>query len=76
MPHTHREPRTYTVLDGEWRLGLGTKFDDMRLRSYPAGAVYRLRANVPHFRAAGALETIVQIESVGPSSTDFIDPSV
>ncbi len=75
MPHTHREPRTYTVLSGEWRLGFGVKFDDSRLRSYPAGSVYRLPANVPHFQATGVVETVVQIESVGPSSTDFIDPS-
>jgi quercetin dioxygenase-like cupin family protein len=74
MPHTHGEPRTYTVLAGEWKLGFGVKFDIARLRSFPPGSNYRLPANVPHFQATGDVETIVQIESVAPSSTDFINP--
>jgi quercetin dioxygenase-like cupin family protein len=74
MPHTHREPRTYTVLAGEWKLGFGAEFDAGRLRSYPAGSVYRLPANVAHFQATGTVETVVQIESLGPSSTDFVVP--
>src|SRR5687768_8468794 len=24
-PHTHREARTYTILEGEWKLGFGEK---------------------------------------------------
>jgi quercetin dioxygenase-like cupin family protein len=72
MPHTHREARVYTVLAGEWRLGFGAEFVAGRLHSYPAGSVYLLPANVAHFQAAGAVETVVQIESIGPSSTEFI----
>jgi quercetin dioxygenase-like cupin family protein len=75
QPHTHPEARTYTVLSGEWKLGLGEKFDAAQLRSYPAGSVYRLGAKVPHYQATGATETIVQIESIGPTSTDFLKPA-
>jgi quercetin dioxygenase-like cupin family protein len=74
MPHTHREARTYTVLTGEWRLGFGSEFDASQLRTYPAGSVYRLPARVVHFQGTGAVETVIQIESIGPSSTDFIVP--
>jgi quercetin dioxygenase-like cupin family protein len=75
MPHTHPDARTYTVLSGEWRLGFGEKFDPAKLHSYPAGSMYRLPAKVPHFQATGATETIVQIESIGPTSTDFVNPA-
>jgi hypothetical protein len=75
MPHTHPEARTYTVLAGEWKLGLGEQFDPAKLRSYPAGSMYRLSARVPHFQATGPTETIVQIESIGPTSTDFLNPA-
>ena len=75
MPHTHREERVYTVLAGEWKLGFGEKFDDRKLVTFPAGSVYRLPANVPHFQATGQSETIVQINSVGPSTTEFLNPS-
>jgi hypothetical protein len=74
MPHTHPEARTYTVLRGEWKLGLGAKYDTAVLRSFPPGSLYRLPARAPHFQASGATETIVQIDSVGPSTTDFLDP--
>jgi len=75
MPHTHREERVYTVLAGEWKLGLGEKFDAGKLMTFPADSVYRLPANVPHFQATGQNETIVQINSVGPSTTEFLNPS-
>ena len=75
MPHTHRDERTYTVLAGEWKLGFGERYDAAKLRSFPVGSVYRLPANVPHFQATGQSETIVQINSVGPSTTEFVNPS-
>jgi quercetin dioxygenase-like cupin family protein len=75
MPHKHRDERVYTVLAGEWKLGFGEKFDAGKLMSFPAGSVYRLPANVPHFQATGQSETIVQINSVGPSTTEFLNPS-
>jgi quercetin dioxygenase-like cupin family protein len=75
MPHTHREERVYTVLAGEWKLGFGQKFDAEKLMTFPAGSVYRLPANVPHFQATGQSETIVQINAVGPSTTEFLNPS-
>src|SRR5215831_9906644 len=75
MPHTHREERVYTVLAGEWKLGFGEKFDAAKLMTFPVGSVYRLPANVPHFQATGQSETIVQINAVGPSTTEFLNPS-
>lgn len=74
MPHTHPDARTYTVLSGEWKLGFGEKFDPAKLRTFPAGSVYRLPARVAHFQATGSGETVVQIESIGPTSTDFLKP--
>lgn len=71
--HTHPEARTYTVLAGEWKLGVGEKYDAKALRSYAAGSVYRLPENVAHFQATGAEGATVQIESIGPTKTQFIE---
>jgi quercetin dioxygenase-like cupin family protein len=71
-PHTHPDERTYTVLAGEWRLGFGERFDAAALRSFDAGSLYRLPAKAAHFQEAGAAETIIQINSTGPTSTDLI----
>jgi quercetin dioxygenase-like cupin family protein len=75
MPHTHPVARTYTVLAGEWKLGFGEKFEPEKLRSFPTGSVYHFPATVPHFQATGSQETIVQIEFVGPTRTDFLNPA-
>lgn len=72
MPHTHPDARTYTVLSGEWKIGFGEHFDTSALLSFPGGSLYWLPARVPHFQATGSAETIVQIESIGPTSTDFV----
>lgn len=74
MPHTHPEARTYTVLAGEWKLGFGEKYDAGKFRTFTVGAMYRLPAKVPHFQATGGVETIVQIEAIGPSGHDFLNP--
>ena len=39
------------MLAGEWKLGFGEKFEAEKLRTFPAGSVYRLPAGVPHFQA-------------------------
>ena len=72
-PHLHPEPRTYTVLSGEWKLGFGRQFDPKLLRTYPAGSVFRLPARVPHFQATGSTETVIQIESIGPTATEYVE---
>ena len=73
-PHTHPDERTYTVLAGEWRLGFGERFDSTVLRSFPAGSLYRLPSRVAHFQESGPMETIIQINSTGPTATEFIKP--
>ena len=71
-PHTHPDSRTYTVLKGEWKLGFGERYDPSKLRTYPEGSFYRLPSGIPHFQAAGSMPTVVQIESIGPTRTDFL----
>jgi hypothetical protein len=74
MPHTHPVERTYTVLTGEWKLGFGETYDAAKLKTFPAGSIYRLPARVAHFQATGSGETMIQIHAVGPSTTDFLNP--
>lgn len=73
MAHTHREIRSYTVIEGTWELGFGEAFDSRKLEAYPEGSFYRLPAGMPHFQRAGPLGAIIQIESIGPDSFDPIE---
>lgn len=65
-PHTHLA-RTYTVLEGEWALGFGERFDLAPLRRFPAVTIYRLPPGVPHFQVTGPHGAVVQIETYGPT---------
>ena len=46
MPHSHPDDRLYTVLSGEWSIGLGAAFDPARLETYSPGSVYVLQAGM------------------------------
>lgn len=74
MPHTHPEDRIYTILRGDWYIGLGETFDSTRLERYPAGSVYVVRAGIAHFHQAQSGETVFQITATGPTATNFVNP--
>lgn len=72
-PHVHPDARTYTVLSGSWKLGFGASPDQTKLTTFNAGDLYRLPAGVPHYQVAGPEGAVFQIESIGPTSTDFLE---
>jgi hypothetical protein len=67
--HTHDEGRLYTVLEGEWLIGFPSP-EDYR-RSFTAGSVYFLPAKLAHYQESGIGGAVIQIEGMGPSTTDF-----
>jgi quercetin dioxygenase-like cupin family protein len=73
MPHQHPDERLYTVLDGEWSIGLGESFDTTRLVWRKAGEVYVLPANTPHFHYARA-PVYFQVSGIGPSGSMYVRP--
>ena len=62
------------MLAGEWKLSFGEKFEAERLRTFPAGSVYRLPAGVPHFQATVVQGALIQLESTGPTRTNYLKP--
>ena len=74
MPHSHPDDRLYTVLSGEWSIGLGAAFDPEELETFSPGSVYVLQAGTAHFHWAQAGESVVQIAGLGPTATNHVDP--
>ncbi len=74
MPHTHPDDRLYTVLSGEWSIGVGAAFDPAGLETFSPGSVYVLQAGTAHFHWAQAGESVVQITGLGPTATNYVDP--
>ena len=75
MPHTHPEDRMYTVISGTLYVGLGDKFDATKLKAYPQGSFYVMPAKVSHFYWTKSGETIAQVNAIGPTSIDYLDPA-
>jgi quercetin dioxygenase-like cupin family protein len=75
MPHSHPEERIYTVLSGTWYIGLGETFDPAKLKALPTGSIFVLPAKASHFHWAQSGESIVQVNAVGPTTTDYVVPA-
>ena len=71
-PHTHPDARNTTVLSGTIYVGFGKTFDETRVVAVPAGAVYVVPANVPHYIWARDGEALYQEAGRGPTGTAFI----
>jgi quercetin dioxygenase-like cupin family protein len=69
MPHSHPDEwRTGVVLSGVYYFGLGEKWDETKLRPYPAGTFFSEPKGRPHFVWAKDGEVIVQFTAIGPTA--------
>ena len=65
-PHWHPdEVRTVVVLSGTLYFGSGDKWDESKLKPYPAGTFYSEAPKAPHFTWAKDGEVIIQISGIG-----------
>jgi len=71
-PHIHPDERNTIVLTGTIYVGFGKTFDESRLVAVPAGAVYVVPANVPHYLWAKDADTMYQEAGVAPTGNAFI----
>lgn len=72
-PHWHPdELRTVAVLSGTLYFARGDKWDESKVKAYPAGTFYSEPAKAPHFTWAKDGDVIIQITGIGPSGKTFI----
>jgi len=78
MPHWHPASETVTVLSGQFRVGMGGKFDESTLTALPAHSVAVVPPRHNHYAMAKG-ETEVQINGMGPFKLTYVnsadDPS-
>jgi quercetin dioxygenase-like cupin family protein len=74
MSHTHPEDRTYTVISGVFYIGLGTEFDEAKLKAYPPGSVIVLPAGTAHFHWAKSGDYVSQVSGIGPLGLEYVNP--
>jgi quercetin dioxygenase-like cupin family protein len=72
-PHTHPQPEVITVISGKLNLGMGSKVDRASVESLPAGSFSSMPTGLAHYAFVDE-DTVVQINSTGPWSIDYLDP--
>jgi quercetin dioxygenase-like cupin family protein len=73
LAHTHPHDELVTVIEGTWYLGEGERFDQAKLKGYPAGSFVVVPGSVPHFVAAKEGGVIVQLNGTGKFGTDYLE---
>ena len=73
-PHWHPVQERVTIISGKLLVGLGEKFDEGATRALPPGGYYSFPPKTAHF-AKAAEETVMQINTAGPWSLNYVDPA-
>ena len=73
-PHRHSKDELVTVISGGFAVASGEKLDGASLKALPPASFVHLPANMPHY-AWAEVETVVQINGVGPFDVSYIDPA-
>ena len=73
-PHWHPKRENVTVVSGTLDFGMGDKFDESKMKPYPAGSFAYLDPNMHHYVKAKG-DTVVQIHGMAPVKFNYINPS-
>ena len=73
MPHTHPTDERVTVLDGTFRVGMGTTFDASAMTAVPTGGTVTAPAEHAHYAQAQGVTT-VQVDAIGPFVLTYVNP--
>lgn len=71
-PHRHSKDELVTVISGRFAITAGEKVDRAAIKALPAGSFFHLPAGTPHY-AWAEVETVVQINGVGPFDVVYVD---
>jgi hypothetical protein len=73
-PHTHPLRENVTVISGTLKVGMGDKFDNAHMMTFPAGSFAYLDPDMHHYAMASGA-TVIQIHGMSPVKFNYIDPT-
>src|SRR6202049_3775124 len=73
-PHWHPKRENVTVISGTLKVGMGDKFDESKMMSFPAASFAYLDPSMHHYAMASG-ETVLQIHGRAPLQINYIDPN-
>lgn len=72
-PHWHPKRENVTVISGTLRFGMGDRFEESSMTSFPAGSFAYLDPDMHHYVMASG-DTIVQVHGMAPVQFNYINP--
>ena len=73
-PHWHPQRENVTVISGTLKVGMGDRFDEGSMMSFPAGSFAYLDPDMHHYAMAGS-DLVIQIHGQSPVQFNYINPS-
>jgi hypothetical protein len=72
-PHWHPKRENVTVISGNFKVGMGDKFDESKMMTFPQGSFAYLDPDMHHYAMASG-EAIVQVHGMSPLQFNYVNP--
>lgn len=72
-PHWHPKRENVTVLSGNFKVGMGDKWDDSKMMTFGQGSFAYLDPDMHHYAMADG-EVTVQIHGAAPLQINYVNP--
>ena len=72
-PHWHPKRENVTVISGNFKVGMGDKFDESKMMVFPAGSFAYLDPDMHHY-AMSVGDTVVQVHGLSPVKFNYVNP--
>lgn len=72
-PHWHPKRENVTVVEGTLKVGMGDRFDESSMASFPTGSFAYLDPDMHHYVQASG-EVVVQIHGMAPVQFNYVNP--
>jgi hypothetical protein len=72
-PHWHPQRENVTVISGNFKVGMGDRFDESKMATFPAGSFAFLDPDMHHYAMASG-EVVVQVHGKSPLQFNYVNP--
>ena len=73
-PHWHPKRENVTVISGSFEVGMGDKFEEIKMMTFGPGSFAYLDPDMHHYALAKG-ETIVQVHGMSPLQFNYVNPA-
>ena len=71
-PHFHPKRENVTVISGNFKVGMGDKFDESKMMTFPAGSFAYMDPDMHHYAMASG-EVVVQVHGISPIKFNYVN---